>query len=459
MDKILDNLNSFFSDPQKVQLATVGISASLLTLSTVFGYQQFKRTKRVSVLKRDFMNSSIVQNKEPEIVTRDTPIVVSADEQVLIDEQLTRHDSFFGTENLELIKSSFVIVVGAGGVGSWAAYMLARSGVQRIRIIDFDLITLSSLNRHAVATRKDVGLPKVDVLKSYLLDIVPHAKIECRVELFQASNAKDLLSGNPNYVLDCIDNIDTKLDLLTYCHSNKIRVISSMGAGMKADPSRVQIADIGNTFEDPLSRAVRRRLKKLGIESGIEVVYSTEKPGKINLAPLPESGEQVDEFSILPDFRVRVVPVLGTMPAIFGMVMATKVLTDLGEFPTEPLAIKGRHALYNRIHRDMIVRETKYCESNGKKNPGCNLTIDDCGYLLEEVWRGKSAISQETDKLALVRWQCDEPISFQNCVCMTKSEATKHYNKSTPPEAQYPRHIVEFVESRFQEELRLGKFR
>jgi tRNA A37 threonylcarbamoyladenosine dehydratase len=138
--------------------------------------------------------------------------------------------------------------VGAGGVGSWAALMLARSGIGRIRVIDFDQVTLSSLNRHAVATRADVGTSKVVALQAHLRRIVPLTEVDARVAMFSSADADELLQGNPDYVLDCIDNIDTKVDLLTYCHQHQLPVISSMGAGAKADPSRIQLSDISDTF-------------------------------------------------------------------------------------------------------------------------------------------------------------------------------------------------------------------
>ncbi|KAJ1873629.1 hypothetical protein LPJ71_011740, partial [Coemansia sp. S17] len=334
--------------------------------------------------------------------------------ELLIQEQLARHYVFFGQEGMAKVRDSFVVVVGAGGVGSWAALMLLRSGVQRIRVIDFDQVTLSSLNRHAAATRANVGTPKVDALKQSFADIAPHAMVEARVALFSAETAADLLAGSPDYVLDCIDNMDTKTDLLEFCKKHNLEVISAMGAGMKSDPSRVQIADISDTFEDPMSRAVRRRLKLRGIMSGVNVVYSTEKPGKVQLLSLAESQkDEPGDFSVLPDFRVRIVPVLGTMPAMFGVAMATHVLTELAGFPTEPLPVKGRHALYNRLQCDLGVRESKIPPEAG--GPRMQMRANDCGYMLEEIWRGRSAISGSIERLALTRWRRDQPMATYNC--------------------------------------------
>jgi len=126
--------------------------------------------------------------------------------------------------------------------------MLVRSGVGKIRLIDFDQVSLSSLNRHATAVQADVGTPKVTAMKKAFRSIAPWVEVDARVELFQEDAAEELLSGNPDYVIDAIDNINTKLALLKFCYDHKIPVISSMGAGAKADPSRVQISDISETF-------------------------------------------------------------------------------------------------------------------------------------------------------------------------------------------------------------------
>ncbi|KAI3484955.1 hypothetical protein L1887_51846 [Cichorium endivia] len=192
------------------------------------------------------------------------PSVEQWDES-LIREQLSRNYSFLGEEGMGAIRNAFVIVVGAGGVGSWAALMLLRSGVSKLRLIDFDQVSLSSLNRHACATLEDVGRPKVVCCAEKFAQIAPWAKLEAWVELFRGDEAERLLGGNPTYVVDAIDNIDTKVELLRFCAERKIKVISSMGAGAKSDPSRIQISDISVTSEDPLARSVRRRLRALGL--------------------------------------------------------------------------------------------------------------------------------------------------------------------------------------------------
>ena len=157
----------------------------------------------------------------------------------LVLEQLARNRVFLGDDGLSRVRRAFVVVVGCGGVGSWAATMLVRSGVGRLRLVDFDQVTLSSLNRHAVATLADVGTPKVLALQRHLGQVAPWAQIEACSELWTLADAERLLGGQPTYVVDAIDNIDTKVDLLHFCKTRGIAVVSSMGAGCKSDPTRV----------------------------------------------------------------------------------------------------------------------------------------------------------------------------------------------------------------------------
>ena len=128
--------------------------------------------------------------------------------------------------------------------------MLARAGVGKLRLIDFDQVTLSSLNRHAVASREDVGLSKASVLKAKLHAIVPFIEIDARKALFEADAADLLLSGRPDFVLDCIDDVKTKCDLLIYCTTHGIPVLTSFGAGGKADPTRLHIGDYANVVRE-----------------------------------------------------------------------------------------------------------------------------------------------------------------------------------------------------------------
>ncbi|GFY87634.1 NAD(P)-binding Rossmann-fold superfamily protein [Actinidia rufa] len=336
---------------------------------------------------------------------------------------LTRNIQFFGIESQQKVSASYVVVIGLGGVGSHAASMLLRSGIGRLLLVDFDQITfghhqslhlycrllrsggsptafpfvlkscaalslpaagsqlhalsvragcepdpfvqtaliticcrcgnlgfllvnlelywennictlrlnrnrlnpksitqlkvsLSSLNRHAVATREDVGIPKAHCLKRHFSLIFPECHVDAKVLLYDASSEEEILSGDPDFVLDCIDNIDTK---------------------------------------------VRHRLRKdYGIEGGIPVVFSLEKP-KAKLLPFKgQSGDEENpsDYQVVPGFRVRIIPVLGTIPAIFGQVMSSYVVTQLAGFEvqTEPL-VNFDMDHYRVLHQRLIEHE------------------------------------------------------------------------------------------------------
>ncbi|KAG0360449.1 hypothetical protein BG005_010672 [Podila minutissima] len=476
MSSYLEKISPAVMNSQSTKMTLVAVAASFTTAAVLLGYQGSQRKRRVQQLKDDLRGSIPPPPANFDQLHNNNMGLPSAQKQVsqqtqspqddsvpqfdeeLVREQLARNIAFLGEEGVEKLRNSFVVIVGAGGVGSWAASMLIRSGVGKIRIIDFDQVSLSSLNRHATAVQADVGTPKVIAMKKAFRQVAPWVQVDARVELFQEDNAEELLSGNPDYVVDAIDNINTKLALLKFCYDHKIPVMSSMGAGAKADPSRVQISDISETFEDPLARAVRRKIKKMGVDTGIDVVYSTEKPHHVKLLPLDETqAQEADEYAALPDFRSRILPVLGPLPAMFGMSMATFITCKIGGWPMDPLPIKLREGLYQRIHRDLKVRE-------GKLDPDVEtIALDrrDVGYVIEEIWRGKSAISKSMDKISLCRWKRSEPLTLQNVVLLTKSELDRHVKLPLDADLvqEYGQEVVDFVESRFKEEAEISKMR
>ncbi|KAI7878735.1 uncharacterized protein EV154DRAFT_451041 [Mucor mucedo] len=460
IERFTESVGQFFEKhPNSVQLTLTAVAASALTATSIMSYQSSQRRSRARSLKDELKEAEerhIIDLTPVGTVNQGShynlPPIIFDDK--LIEEQLSKNTALLGEEGARKVRESFVVVVGAGGVGSWAALMLMRSGVQRIRIIDFDQVTLSSLNRHAVATLEDVGTPKVRCIKNHFKEIAPFVQVEDCIDLLNADNVDELLGGNPDYVVDAIDNINTKIDLIKYCYDKKLQVISSMGAGAKADPSRIQIADISETFEDPLARAVRRKLKKMGILHGVPVAYSTEKPHHVKLLPLEEEKiEDRDEFSALPDFRARILPVLGTIPSMFGMAIATYIILRLAEYPDfNPLPIKLRDGLYIRMHRELMIRETK---SFNEKI--CPLDARDVGYIFEEMWHGKSVISGPDDKLALTRWIKTEPLSHFNTICLTRTEANIHDKlpDNTNLEDFYGQEIYSRIVKRLDDERRI----
>ncbi|KAJ5191274.1 uncharacterized protein N7498_010259 [Penicillium cinerascens] len=480
---VIGNMSSWFqrqAGAQSSQLATTAVLSGAAVAGAIFGYQAYRRKEAVYDLKASIPdideqhhaekltalgipNTAIPMSKEDE---RSAALARRAQQgdydDDLILEQLARNRVFLTDEGLAKIRASFIVVVGCGGVGSHAAAALVRSGVAKVRLIDFDQVTLSSLNRHALATLADVGTPKVHCIRRRLEQIAPWVMFDCRNELFGKDAADHLLAPwtlthdgegrRPDYVLDCIDNITSKVDLLHYCHKNSLPVISSMGAGCKSDPTRVVVGDISLSTDDPLSRSTRRRLKALGVSSGIAAVFSTEKPGpgKASLLPLPEeefAKGQVGELGVLPDFRVRILPVLGTMPAVFGYTVANHVICSVSGYPIEyNMGGKGRDKMYEatatflQSFMEKMARQVEGQDSTGLRLP---ISKDDIAFLMEEVWRGKSAITGLSNRLVLIPWekpargfgmdltyekdgQKYTPIDLKELVCMTKDEAARH---------------------------------
>lgn len=385
----------------------------------------------------------------------------------LIQEQLARNYAFLTDEGMEKVRNQRIVVVGAGGVGSWVTTMLVRSGVGKIRVIDFDQVSLSSLNRHSVANISDVGTSKVECLRNHLLQVAPWINIETRNQLWNLKAAEELIFGDdfqPTYIVDCIDNIDTKVDLLTFCHENKLPVISSGGAACKSDPTRINVSDISKTEEDPLSRSVRIRLKKRGIITSIPVVFSAEKPDprKAQLLPLADeevAKGEVDQLSAMKNFRVRILPVLGTVPGMFGLTIATHLITSISGYPVEPIEGKNRYKIYDGILQSLAGQQSRI----GKLDQRVPIALNDVNYILEEIFHGKSPISNYSTRLTLSRWNPNMELSYQNVVVMTKEEQKLHEERvlkgGETLESVYSREVLEKVEQRFADERFYSQFR
>jgi tRNA A37 threonylcarbamoyladenosine dehydratase len=213
---------------------------------------------------------------------------------------------------------------------------LIRSGVGRIRVIDYDIVTLSSLNRHAFAFRSDVGKLKVRVVKEYVNKINPNVIIETVDDAFIYEYAKKyILQGNPDYVVDCIDDLEAKCELLKFCNDNNLNVVSSMGAGGKCDPTRIRIADFHSVKGDKLAKRLRVLYKKKFSQPiyNFKTIYSIEESVR-GLSELEEhQKENPDMYRINENERVRSLPVFASIPAIFGQAIASAVLCDIAKMP------------------------------------------------------------------------------------------------------------------------------
>ncbi|KAF5186027.1 tRNA threonylcarbamoyladenosine dehydratase [Thalictrum thalictroides] len=428
-------------------LALMGAGTLLGSISTVALLKLLSR--RDAIAKHSSYKATELSNKEfttgiskkSKDDAQDGTIDLDLLGDEIVSEQLTRNIQFFGLESQRKVTESFVIVIGLGGVGSHAASMLLRSGVGRLLLVDFDQVSLSSLNRHAVATREDVGIPKALCLKKHFSAIFPESQIDARVQLFDASAEEEILSGHPDFVLDCIDNIDTKVALLAACVRRGLKVLSATGAGARADPTRIRVADLRESINDPLSRSVRSRLRKdYGIEGGIPVVFSLEKP-KVKLLPFKgSSGEEENpsDYQVVPGFRVRIIPVLGTIPAIFGQVMASYVLTQLSGFhvQTEPVVNMDLDH-YRTLHQRLIEHE----EIVHGTSMQVQVDVEEVMYIVKELWRGRSARDQSSkdvgrgmwrsvNQLMLVRWDQTKPASMSNLILLNFEEADEHESRT-----------------------------
>ncbi|EED91436.1 hypothetical protein THAPSDRAFT_262699 [Thalassiosira pseudonana CCMP1335] len=358
-------------------------------------------------------------------------------------EMLSRNSLYFssptdapGTNHgMERITNSIVLIVGLGGVGSHTAHMLARSGVQYLRLVDFDQVTLSSLNRHAVATLKDVGLPKATVLCQHLREICPDESkliLDPIIKMYTGDKEKDggMLDPPPgkqwDCVIDAIDDVPTKANLIAYCAKRNIRVISCMGAGGKADPTRVHISDLRSASRDPLATAVRQKLRLMGKMEAKKMacVYSSEKVVAKLAQITPEQKEEgMQNFGAMDNMRVRVLPVVGTMPAIMGQTLAAMALCELGNKAFTPQREKNLE--------DKLMPTLK----NGDENITTNgvyigpilIDPDDVEYLMVELWRNRCGVTGDRlgTSLELYRWDRTRPATPNNLVLMSMKAAQK----------------------------------
>ena len=229
-----------------------------------------------------------------------------------------RAELLFKEEGLEILKNSNILVVGLGGVGSFAAEFIARAGVGKMTIVDGDTVDITNINRQLPALHSTVGQHIVDVVGDRLMDINPELELTRINEFLSPERTHEIVTTDFDYVLDCIDSVTPKINLILAAKRKKIKVISNMGAGGKYLASKVQVRDISKTDVCPLAKNVRKRLKKEGINKGVKAVFSTEVP---------------DESSVkLTDGKNYKKSFYGTnswMPGLFGLHAAETVIRHL----------------------------------------------------------------------------------------------------------------------------------
>lgn len=243
-----------------------------------------------------------------------------------------RTELLLGAPGYQRLAQARMMVVGLGGVGSYAAEALARSGIGHLTLVDFDQVCLTNLNRQVHALRRTVGAAKSSVMAERCRAINPKATVVPEQVFYDAENAERLLAPGYDYVLDAIDNVTAKLHLLESCVRRGQPVVSAMGVGGRTDPSRIKVSDIAFTAKDPLAKVIRSTLRQRGIESGFEAVWTDEEPNELD-------AEVAEAFHcICPNgenehhscgHRNVVQGTVSWMPAMFGLAMAGTAVNRL----------------------------------------------------------------------------------------------------------------------------------
>ena len=235
-----------------------------------------------------------------------------------MSEQFARTELLLGAEAMEKLHNSRVAVFGVGGVGGYAVEALVRSGIGTIDIIDNDEVALSNLNRQIIATYKTVGMSKVDAMEERIHDINPDCVVNKHKCFYLPETASEFDFSKYDYVVDAIDTVTGKINLVLQAREAGTRIISSMGAGNKLDPTRFEVADIYKTSVCPLAKVMRRELKKRGVKH-LKVVYSKEE------AITPKGELPCEDNS-----SKRSVPgSTAFVPSVVGMIIASEVVKDL----------------------------------------------------------------------------------------------------------------------------------
>ncbi len=250
-------------------------------------------------------------------------------------DQFARTRLLLGEQKMRRLYGSSVAIFGIGGVGGYVAEALARSGVGKFLLVDSDSVSLSNINRQIIATHKSVGRAKVQVMKERILDINPAALVDARETFFLPQNSAAFDFSQYSYVVDAVDTVSAKLEIIQKAQAAGVPVISAMGAGNKLDPTKFAVADIYQTSVCPLARVMRRECKKRGIES-LKVVYSTEPPIKPSASNdfggSNNSGSPCDRAAQNDFGAKKIAPGSAAFcPSVAGLVIAAEVVRDLVE--------------------------------------------------------------------------------------------------------------------------------
>ncbi|MCL1943206.1 MAG: tRNA threonylcarbamoyladenosine dehydratase [Candidatus Azobacteroides sp.] len=230
----------------------------------------------------------------------------------------SRTELLLGEERSAYLQSKHVLIAGVGGVGAYAAEMLCRAGIGKMTIVDGDKVQPSNINRQLIALHSAIGKPKVDLLKSRLYDINPDLTLHTVNVFLQDERIPELLDADSyDFVIDAIDTLGPKVFLIVHALARDLRIISSMGAGGKIDPSQVRIADISDSYNCNLARFVRKRLHKMEVRHRFPVVFSTEQADKNAIIATDDKNKK------------SIVGTISYMPALFGCYLAAYVIRNL----------------------------------------------------------------------------------------------------------------------------------
>lgn len=231
---------------------------------------------------------------------------------------LERTELLFGKEKLEKLKQANVLVVGLGGVGAYAAEQLCRAGIGKMTIVDGDVVEESNRNRQLPALVSTKGLPKAEILAQRFKDINPEIELTIVNDFIRDERTIELLKSQPfDYVVDAIDTLSPKVFLVYHALQMGLKVVSSMGAGGKTDPSKIELTDISKSYNCKLAKMMRKRLSRLGVKKGLKVVFSSEEIDE-NAVKLEESRN-----------KKSTVGTISYMPPMFGCFIASAVIRDL----------------------------------------------------------------------------------------------------------------------------------
>lgn len=226
--------------------------------------------------------------------------------------QFSRTELLIGKEGIEKLNKAKVAIFGLGGVGSYVVEALARAGVGNFILVDNDEVDLTNLNRQIIALHSTIGKNKVEVARDRILDINPNAKVEIYKQFFMPES-EDLFDKTTSYIVDCVDTVTAKIELVVRASKLNIPIISSMGTGNKLEPTKLEVADIYKTSVCPLAKVMRKELKTRGIQN-LKVVYSKEEP--IKCANNENGGKQVPGS-------------ISFVPSVAGLIIAGEVIKDI----------------------------------------------------------------------------------------------------------------------------------